>query len=136
MIDYVLKNKEWIFSGIGILVIGWIVWAIRSVVKKIRSKKLIAEGWQRITYQDKSYAWDGPLESLIDGQPKPTPDGLDTALRENGMEPAYANPKNLLNAHAHGYVQIFEIDLKRKRKHALLAKILQVLLVRPANKRN
>ena len=37
VIAYLAKNKEWIFSGIGVLVLGTIVTVVRNVLNRQRS---------------------------------------------------------------------------------------------------
>ena len=40
MLDYIQRNKEWIFSGVGVAIIGAIYVLVRNVVTKKRPKPL------------------------------------------------------------------------------------------------
>jgi hypothetical protein len=39
IIDYIAKNKEWIFSGIGVLLLSALFWFVRSLWSKSLSRK-------------------------------------------------------------------------------------------------
>lgn len=44
MVDWMIENKEWLFSGVGIAVISGIVWLVRKILRKIRENSAVSEG--------------------------------------------------------------------------------------------
>jgi hypothetical protein len=99
-----------------------------------KEAKLRADGWQQIEHAGKVYAWDGPLEELTEGQGVPIPDTLPAALGEQGLRAVTGIPDDLWNEYSKGYVRVWHID-GRLRKHLVVSKDKQVLLVRPEPER-
>ena len=59
--------------------------AILSLGVQARSAALTKEGWIGVDYDDSFYAWDGPIEDLREGQPRPLPTPLIERLKERGL---------------------------------------------------
>ncbi len=44
MFDWIMRNKEWIFSGVGVVLIGWLVLAVRRFLFMRRTSSSLIEG--------------------------------------------------------------------------------------------
>ena len=51
MIDYILNNKEWIFSGVGLSVISLLIWLVRCFSSKAGSGQVMKVGKGGAGYQ-------------------------------------------------------------------------------------
>lgn len=132
MLKYLLDNKQWIFSGIGLTVLGGLVLAGRWAVKKIHFH-LQAKHWKGIEFNGCYFSWEGPnLHTLVEKPATTTPDGLPNALRNIGVEPRFGIKANLPRHFASGYLLVFETD-KRSWKKEMIYKAdpSQVLIVKP-----
>jgi hypothetical protein len=95
-----------------------------------REEALRRAGWERIEFEGRTYAWEGPLEELTEGQGVPLPERLPDALRAKKLRPTTGIPGDLLNEYSKGYQQLWYID-SRMRKRAVISRDRQVLLVKP-----
>jgi hypothetical protein len=105
--------------------------AVISLCAKARSAALVAEDWVGIEHDGSFYAWDGPIEDLRQGQPKPSPDGLIERLRAENLDVASGSYPDLDAEYSRGYSIVWLIDLKHRRHHYLLSSSRMCLLVRP-----
>jgi len=102
---------------------------VRSLADAGRVEALRREGWRQITFEGRTYAWDGPFERLPEATPRPVPDGLIKALESNGLYCQFGIPDRLWNEYGQGLTLLYDID-EFMRRHQLLASFGQVLLVR------
>jgi hypothetical protein len=99
-----------------------------------RERAETEEGWEGVRFNQYFIAWDGPLDSYGEAADIPAPDKLIDLLNEQGRHQAFA-PRNSLASHLYkGYRQLWAVDLKRKRRHALIEQGGQVLMSREGPK--
>lgn len=104
--------------------------AVVSICARAKVVALLEADWEGVDHDGQFYAWDGPVESLADGQPKPVPPGLVEVLSSLGREQATGMPNDLLNENSKGFSLVYLLDQKRRRKHQLVGEYSQVLLTR------
>lgn len=86
------------------------------------------EGFSSIQYKGITYAWDGPLESLTEGQPAGVPDGLQDALQGAGLRCTF-DEGDLNRSFSKDYTILWKID-DRMRRHKLVDRYKRTFMVR------
>ena len=109
------------------------VQTIQALSMDCRDASLAEDEWDIVNIDGVKYAWDGPLEKLSDGNPKPLPPEKYPDLQKAGLQLVSARPDNLLAHFYEGYSILYLVDFKRKRKHRLLTKEHQILLIKKFN---
>ena len=105
--------------------------AVRTLAEQVRAAHDAAEGWEGFEFGKYFMAWDGPLDSLVESFPIPTPDGLVNRLRDMGVVAQYGIKRDLSAEHAAGLREFWAVDRALRRRHNMLMTGGQVLLVRP-----
>ena len=106
---------------------------IQALSIDCRNASLVEDEWDMVDIDDVTYAWDGPLEKLPNGNPKPFPPEKYNDIRNAGFQLVSARPDNLSAHFYEGYSILYLVDFKRTRKHQLLTKDHQILLVKKQN---
>jgi len=106
------------------------VQTVLSLSVLARNRSLEEDGWDKVEVDGKVYAWDGPLEKLSDGIYKPIPVDKYAAFQATGIELVSGDPNRLDGLFAKGYSPLHLIDFDRGRKHRLLTRDSQVLMVK------
>lgn len=109
---------------------GEFVQRIQALSMDCRNASLVEEEWDTVDIDGVKYAWDGPLEKMSEGNYKPILPDKYTSFKAAGLSLIFGDPRNLLRQYSQGYSKLYMIDFKRGRKHQLLNKDAQVLLVK------
>ena len=43
MVEWIIENKTWLFSGVGLLLISGILWMVRTIVRKIKEDSVTSK---------------------------------------------------------------------------------------------
>ena len=104
--------------------------AVARLAITIREHAETEEGWEGVRFDQYFIAWDGPLDAYKQAADIPAPNKLIDVLNEQGRHQTFAPRNNMSSQLYKGYRQLWAIDLKRKRRHALIEEGGQVLLSR------
>ncbi len=100
IIDYINKNKEWIFSGVGIFALTRVLWVFRQVLFRKRNPSAKESQSKELKYEDrKSSHWDvikppGSKFKFFFEKSDSIPAGVQTFAFEYGPH-GHAHPLNL-----------------------------------------
>ena len=133
------ENKDWLFSGAGVVIIVGALSLIRRSLARRRDsssrERAPAIPWKGVDVRGRYFAWDGPnLHSLADRSPIPAPEIAIQAIRKLGGTPSFGLKERLPQHLASGAMQVYETDRETWRRELLEhTDGSQVLLVREPN---
>lgn len=103
---------------------------VRELGASALERALAEEGWQRLQFGGRTYAWEGPLHTLPDGPPFRAPNDLIQALGKERVGGPWRFPDQVQQAELDGYRQLFMLD-ELGRKCPVMDGFGQVLTAKP-----
>jgi hypothetical protein len=100
-----------------------------AAAKNCEAKMSHSMGWRGIVYEDRYYAWQGPLDSLADWNEVQAPLGLSEAIKSAGMMPVLEwSPDKAKELLRRAHYQVFQTTRtagKRPVAHLLVREITE-----------
>jgi hypothetical protein len=134
ILRWLADNKEWLFSGVGVVFLLVIAPRVAKLVKQWGGKilswwhrkrqlpdtQMATIPWKGVERRGRYFAWDGPTLHLLDDRaPIPAPEIAIEAIRQSGATPSFGRKDRLRDYSAKGAMQVYETDRETWKRELL-----------------